>query len=216
MLVLASQSPRRREMFDRLGLDYIAVSSDADEVIKDTVTPEEYVKILAKRKAEAIIKASAGEGLCKSFLGEGIYSPSRDDYIIAADTVVALDGEIFGKPRDREDAYRMIASFSKREHFVYSGFAILHGEKLYSESVATRVVFRELSEGEIYYYIDKEKPYDKAGAYGIQEMAGVFISKIEGNFDNVVGLPLCDLELAMKREFSVSLFDFEKPNKALL
>jgi len=193
MLILASQSPRRREMFDRLGLDYKAMTSDADETITDSLAPAEYVKILALRKAKALSSAV-----------------SPDDYVIAADTVVALDGEIYGKPVDYADAFRMIANFSGKTHEVYTAFAIVKGEKNYAEAVATAVTFRTLSDNEIDYYIQKEAPYDKAGAYGIQELAGIFVEKIEGNFDNVVGLPLCQLETALKREFGLSLFAFAK------
>ena len=193
MLILASQSPRRREMFDRLGLDYKAMTSDADETITESLSPAEYVKTLALRKAKALSS-----------------SVSKDDYVIAADTVVALDGEIYGKPIDYADAFRMIASFSGKTHEVYTAFAIVRGERVYAEAVATAVTFRTLSDHEIDYYIQKEAPYDKAGAYGIQELAGIFVEKIEGNFDNVVGLPLCQLEVAMKQEFGVSLFSFAK------
>lgn len=193
MLILASQSPRRREMFDRLGLDYRALTSDADEHIEEALAPADYVKTLALRKAKALSSAV-----------------SEDDYVIAADTVVALDGEIYGKPVDYADAFRMISAFSGKTHEVYTAFAIVKGEKNYAEAVATAVTFRALSDQEIDYYIKKEAPYDKAGAYGIQELAGIFVEKIEGNFDNVVGLPLCQLETAMKREFGISLFSFAK------
>ena len=191
MLILASQSPRRREMFDRLQLTYTALSSDADETITQALTPQDYVKTLAVRKAEAI-------------------NAAEDDIVIAADTVVALDGVIYGKPKDYADAFAMIASFSGKTHKVFTAFAIKQGQKVYAEAVATAVSFRKLTDGEIDYYIQKEAPYDKAGAYGIQEMAGIFVEKIEGNFDNVVGLPLCQVETALKSEFATSLFAFAK------
>ena len=123
---------------------------------------------------------------------------------------VALDGEIYGKPTDHADAVRMINAFSGKTHEVYTAFAIKKGSLTYAEAVATKVTFRKLTDREIAYYIEKEKPYDKAGAYGIQEMAGIFVEKVDGNFDNVVGLPLCQLEVALKREFGISLFDFAK------
>lgn len=178
-------------MFDRLGLDYRALTSDADETITESLAPAEYVKTLALRKAKAL-------------------SSSADDVIVAADTVVALDHEIYGKPIDYADAFRMISAFSGRTHEVYTAFAIVKGEKSYVEAVATAVTFRALTDQEIDYYIKKEAPYDKAGAYGIQELAGIFVEKINGNFDNVVGLPLCQLETALKREFGITLFSFAK------
>ena len=191
MLILASQSPRRREMFDRLGLSYRAMTSDADETITEALSPADYVKTLALRKAYAL-------------------TASPDDFVVAADTVVALDGEIYGKPADYADAFRMISNFSGKTHEVYTAFAIVKDGKAYAEADATAVTFRPLTEREIDYYIQKESPYDKAGAYGIQELAGIFVEKIEGNFDNVVGLPLCQLESAFKREFGLSLFAFAK------
>ena len=191
MLILASQSPRRREMFDRLGVTYQALSTDADETIHEEMLPAEYVKTLALRKAEAAAKMAG-----------------KDDLIVAADTVVALGNDIYGKPKDYDDAFRMIATFSGKTHEVYTAFALIKDGKAYAEAVATAVTFRALSDHEIDYYIKKETPFDKAGAYGIQEMAGVFVEKIEGNFDNVVGLPLCQLEMALKANFSLSLFDF--------
>ncbi len=193
MLILASQSPRRREMFDRLALDYRAVSTEADETVNDRLPPAEYVKTLASRKAVAAASQA-----------------DKEDVIIAADTVVALGEAIYGKPRDYEDAFGMIRAFSGKTHAVYTAFAIATGGRVYTEAVATRVSFRELNESEIDYYITHEKPFDKAGAYGIQEMAGIFVEKIEGNFDNVVGLPLTQLEMALRREFAISLFNFAK------
>ena len=178
-------------MLDRLCLDYLATSADTDETVLDYESPAEYVKILAKRKGEAVLA-----------------SFDASDFIISADTVVALGNEIFGKPTDYEDALRMLKAFSGRAHKVYTAFAICHGGICYTEAVATDVVFRALSDREIAYYIEREKPYDKAGAYGIQEMAGIFVTEIHGSFDNVVGLPLTAVEEALRREFSVSLFDF--------
>lgn len=193
MLILASQSPRRREMFDRLGVSYLAESADTDETVTETVTPDEYVKILARRKGEAVLSLH-----------------SDDDYVVAADTVVAMGNTVYGKPVDFDDAFSMLKSFSGHTHAVYTGFAIFHGGRCYTEAVATEVVFRPLIDAEIRYYIEVEKPYDKAGAYGIQEMAGIFVREIRGSFDNVVGLPLTAVEEAFQREFGISLFDFAK------
>ena len=193
MLILASQSPRRREMLERLDIDYLATSTDTDETVIERVSPDEYVRILARRKGEALLS-----------------DYSQDDFILSADTVVALGDEIFGKPTDYADAFRMLKAFSGRAHKVYTAFAICHGGVCYTEAVATDVVFRPLSDAEIRYYIEREQPYDKAGAYGIQEMAGIFVKEIRGSFDNVVGLPLTAVEEAFRREFSTSLFDFVK------
>ncbi len=196
MLILASGSPRRKEMFDRLRLSYRVVTSGADETVEEPLAPAELVKTLAARKAGAAAPFSREE-----------------DVIVAADTVVAMKNKIYGKPRDAAEAHAMLAAFSGRTHQVYTGFAIRRAMKCHTESVVTQVTFRPLTDREIDRYIEEEKPFDKAGAYGIQEGAGIFVLSIEGSFDNVVGLPLTQLELALKREFSLSLFDFEAVGK---
>lgn len=193
-LILASASIRRRSMFSMLGLSYEVLSPDVDESVKDGTLPEDAVKIISRRKVASL-------------------NADPDDFAISADTVVALDGEIFGKPKDKDDALRMLRALSGRDHSVYTGFSIRHGNKIYTESVLTKVTFRALSEREINIYIDLCNPFDKAGAYGIQEFAGVFSEKIEGDINNVIGLPLCALETAMRREFSSSLFDFISSDK---
>lgn len=193
MLILASGSPRRKELLGGLSLNFRAVVSDIDESMTEPLAPEEYVRALAEKKARACT------GSC-----------SVDDYIISADTIVCKRGVIYGKPAGREEAYEMLREFSGGIHQVYTGFAVTHMEKVYSESVCTDVVFRELTDNEIYDYIDREKPYDKAGAYGIQEGAGIFVQRINGSYDNVVGLPVCALEEAFLREFGISLSSFRK------
>ncbi len=124
--------------------------------------------------------------------------------VLAADTVVALDGRILGKPGDREDAFRMLRSLSGRMHTVYTGMALRQGERSMTDCAEARVWFRELSDGEIRDYVDTGSPLDKAGAYGAQDMAALFVERIEGEFYTVVGLPLCRLG-QMLRAFGVSI-----------
>lgn len=191
MLILASGSPRRRELLEGLSLELKILPSDIDERIDEGLSPDDYVKTLSFKKA-------------KSCPG------SPEDYVIAADTVVYKDGRIYGKPKDRSDAFSMLKAFSDSVHQVYTGFTIAHMSRVYSESIRTDVYFRALSNSEIYDYIDREAPYDKAGAYGIQEGAGLFVQKIDGSYDNVVGLPLCALEEALLKNFGLSLSSFRK------
>ena len=193
MLILASTSARRREMFARLGLDFQALDAGVDEHVDTFASPADYVLTLAKRKAAAVI---------------GRFSPA--DLVVAADTVVSCDGVIFGKPRDAADAHAMLAKLSGRGHEVLTAFAIGHGGALFAEAVTTEVFFRPLSAEEIDGYIRREAPFDKAGGYGIQESAGFFVSRMSGSFDNVVGLPLAQLELALRRVFGLSLLDYQK------
>ena len=160
-LILASKSPRRRQMFDSLGLDYEAITTSVDESYKGKIVPSRLVEILSLRKAEAV-------------------KADRDDIVIASDTVVALDNRIFGKPSDRREAYEMMRALSGSVHKVYSGHAILRGDKRVSGYVATKVKFRDLTDDEINAYIDTDEPYDKAGGYGIQENGGFFVAAING------------------------------------
>lgn len=175
-VVLASGSPRRREILDRSGIAHeVMVSSCSEET--DETEPAAYVKELALRKA-LDVKNRAG----------------ADALVLAADTVVALDDEILGKPADETDAENMLKSLSGRFHEVYSGVAILfpNGEKEVFSN-CTRVYVRPLTKEQIKEYIDTKEPMDKAGAYGIQGGFGLYIERIDGDYLNVVGLPVSEL-----------------------
>ena len=174
--ILASASPRRKEILENLGLEFTVITSDADES-SDLTDPEELTKELAKRKGQAV-----AELLSDKLDGETV--------IISADTVVCCDGEILGKPRDRSDAERMIRMLSGKAHTVTSGVALIYNGKAYSCAATTRVFFDELDEDFINNYINSAEPYDKAGSYAIQGKAAPVISKIDGCYFNVVGLPV--------------------------
>lgn len=189
-LILASKSPRRRAFFDMLSLDYEAVSPDVDESVEKSLTPSEAVKAIASKKA----LACEGKGR----------------FVIAADTVVVLDGKILGKPQDRKDAKKMLTSYSGRSHEVITGFATVCDGKIFSAATSTKVYFKKLSDLEIENYLDTDEPYDKAGAYGIQGIAGMYVERIEGDYNNVVGLPLCDLDSLMLEKFGFGLTYFQK------
>ncbi len=118
---------------------------------------------------------------------------SPDSLILAADTVVVLDGKVLGKPRDEEDAFRMLRALSGKKHTVYTGMALRQGERSMTDYASADVWFRELTDGEIRAYIATGSPLDKAGAYGAQDMAALFVERIEGEFYTVVGLPICRL-----------------------
>ncbi len=185
-LVLASKSPRRREILSMVTSDFEVRVSGADEIIPDGTDVFDVPACLAKIKAETV-------------------EADSDEIIIGCDTVVICEGEILGKPKDKADAIKMLKTFSGREHYVVSGIAIKHGEKLYTDSETTVVKMRELTDEEISVYVERDNPVDKAGAYGIQEMAGAFVEYIKGDFYNVVGLPLCKLVTVLKNEFGVTL-----------
>lgn len=176
-IILASASPRRRELLGMICHDFSVVVSECEEIVSSTV-PEEVTIELSKQKAQAVAAGRA------------------DAVVIGADTVVSMDGEILGKPKDREDACRMLRMLSGRTHQVSTGVTILQTgpdadvrwESSFAETTLVHVA--PLSERELRSYLDTDEPYDKAGAYGIQGMFGKFISGIEGDYNNVVGLPV--------------------------
>ena len=172
MIVLASGSPRRKSLLESIGLDFTVYTPDVDESHK----PDEEPSGLCRR-----LKAKAG----------AVAYP--DDVIIAADTIVVIDGEILGKPSGREDAARMLRKLSGREHEVITGVSVAHEGRVSTEDVHTLVKFRELSEAEILAYLETGEPFDKAGAYAVQGKGALLIEGINGDYYNVVGLPLCTL-----------------------
>lgn len=190
-IILASGSPRRHEILRDAGIPHSIQPTSADETLPEGISPRDAVTTLARRKAAAAVKA---------------LSPEKGrDVIIAADTLVACGSMIFGKPRDRDDAYRMISAMAGGCHSVYTGVCVTDGETVLTEAEESVVFMRDAEDAEIYSYIDRYAPYDKAGAYGIQEAAGLFVSRIEGDYTNIVGLPLCRTGLMLKK-FGVKLF----------
>lgn len=173
VLVLASASPRRREILSAAGISYIVRPSDIDETVFSGTEPRLGVQLLAAAKAAAAAK-------------------NKDEIILGADTVVVLDGQVLGKPRDAADAVRMLRMLSGRTHAVYTGVALISAKDGRMKTICeeTRVTFRALSEEEILAYVKTGEPMDKAGAYGIQGKGGALVEKTEGDFQNVVGLPL--------------------------
>jgi septum formation protein len=173
-LVLASQSPRRRELLEVLGIPFSVVVSAADETVQPGESPEDYVVRVARAK------------------GEEVASRVRHSLVLSADTVVTIDGEILGKPTDRDDAIRMLEKLSGREHAVYTAICLIDQSagKMRVGLDRTRVWFSPMTRPEILDYIDRENVMDKAGAYAIQGFASVYIPKIEGSYSNVMGLPL--------------------------
>ena len=176
-LVLASASPRRKELLEMLGLSGFDVipAPGGEEKPPAGLSPAETVRYIALGKARSVAAIRP------------------DDTVIAADTLVFLGDEHLGKPADEEDARRMLRALSGRGHTVYTGIAVISGGVEKTRAVATDVFFRELSEDEIERYVESGEPMDKAGAYGAQGRAAVFIRRIDGDFFNVVGLPLCAL-----------------------
>ncbi|MEY8427657.1 Maf family protein [Lachnospiraceae bacterium 46-15] len=183
-IILASASPRRRELLTQAGIVFTVKVSDAEEIITENA-PDKVVKELALLKAKAVAETE------------------EDALVIGADTIVAAEGNILGKPHSREEAFSMLSMLQGKTHQVYTGVALITKEagkekqEVFAEK--TDVTFYPMTEKEIWGYIDTGEPMDKAGSYGIQGRAAVYIEKISGDYNNVVGLPVAKLYQALKK-----------------
>lgn len=182
-IILASQSPRRQQLLKELGLEFTISIKEVDEFYPQHLQREEIPVYLAQLKAKAFEN-----------------SISENQLVITADTIVWLNNQVLGKPADYDDAYKMLQSLSGNTHTVYTGVCLKSLQKETSFWAQTHVHFKELSHNEITYYLNTHKPYDKAGAYGIQEWIGyIGIEHIEGSYFNVMGLPVQKLYEQLKR-----------------
>ena len=183
-IILASNSPRRRELLAGLDLDFeVKVIKGIDESYPETLAPEKVAQYIAAKKADAYVPAI-----------------HEDDLVITADTVVIVDNDILGKPHDESEAKAMLRRISGRSHQVVTGVCLVTKDKRREFSVSTDVTFRSLSESEIDYYVSHYRPFDKAGAYGIQEWIGyVGVTGLNGSYFNVMGLPVQRIYAELQR-----------------
>lgn len=179
-VILASQSPRRKELMGLFHIPFTIQVPDADETMDPNASAAEAVALVSRRKAEAVKR-------------------NADDVVIAADTIVVCDGQILGKPKDEADAFRMLQLLSGRDHQVMTGMTVLRGDRCLSHTEVTHIHFRKLSEKEISAYIATKEPMDKAGSYGIQGGAALFAEHMVGDYYNVMGLPVCRLGLLLRQ-----------------
>lgn len=176
-IILASQSPRRRQLLEQMGFDnFLVRPAKGEELLDLALSPAQLVESLSQQKAAEIAAQAQG-----------------DDLILAADTVVAVEGQVLGKPRSTEEAREMLSRLSGRWHTVYTGLTVCRSGRTVTEHEATQVRFRTLSPEEISAYIATGEPMDKAGAYGIQGYGALLVEGIQGDYFNVVGLPVCRL-----------------------
>ena len=178
-LILASQSPRRRELLGLTGLDFIVRVADIDETMDPKKAPFDEVARVSRAKALAV-------------------SREADDVVIAADTIVVCGGEVLGKPKDEDDAFRILSLLSGRHHEVMTGMTVVCGSKTITHTEVTKIHFRQLHPDEIRAYIASGEPMDKAGAYGIQGGAALFADQMEGDYYKVMGLPVCALGMILR------------------
>ena len=178
MYILASQSPRRKWLMERdISPLFKVVVSNADEHFPHELTdPKDIVKFIAKEKGEIVAK------------------DYPDDVVISADTIVVIDNKILGKPKDKDDAFKMLRTLSGREHIVYTGYAIFKDRKIVNKVVETRVIFNELSDQFIWDYIATGSPMDKAGAYGFQDKDFPVVNHVIGSVENVIGFPTKEIK----------------------
>lgn len=172
-IILASKSPRRQELLSKTGIEFDVVLKEVDESFPEGLQPAEVAIYIAEKKAKAFDETL-----------------EENDIVLTADTIVCVDNKILGKPEDEDHAFEMLSLLSGRKHEVITGVAFLQNHKIYSFAETTEVYFLSLSKKEIEYYIKTYQPFDKAGAYGIQEWIGLAgIERIDGSYTNVVGLP---------------------------
>ena len=186
--ILASQSPRRQQLLRQIGIaDFEIIVPDADETYDPALSPEQIVSSISRKKAEAVRPLA------------------KDALVIAADTMVFLDGLRLGKPKTQEEAREMLTALSGRTHHVCTGVTVCRGPQVFTESETTSVTFRPLTGWEIARYVLTGEPMDKAGSYGVQGLGALFVEHIDGDYFNVMGLPLCRLGRMLER-FGVDPF----------
>ncbi len=179
-VTLASQSPRRKELLRLITDDFSVITADVDETVDHALPVHETVMNLARKKALAVAEKH------------------KESIVIGADTVVVLGDKILGKPRNREHAYEMLKALSGNTHMVLTGVCIAHNESIKSFYVSSNVKFYDLTDEEIIAYIETGEPDDKAGAYGIQGKGSLLVEKIDGDYFNIVGLPVAELNRKLK------------------
>lgn len=182
-IILASASPRRKQLLKQIGLDFEIIPSNIEEKLNPRYKPQRQAEILSLQKAKAV----AGK--------------IKNGVVIGADTFIYLENDMIGKPKDEKDAERILKKLSGKVHYVITGFTLIDTEsnRTVTKSEVTKVWFRRVNDKEIKSFIKKEHPLDKAGAYAINELAAVFIERIEGDYFNIVGLPLFALTKELKK-----------------
>ena len=196
-IILASSSPRRKEILETVGVSFRVVTSEADESVPEALAPDGVVCEIAGRKCEAVLERLKREG--------GLQDKTL---VIACDTVVVYEGMVIGKPLDEAHAILTLGVLSDSWHSVYSGLAVYYKGRTVTRAARTDVKFRELSEREIMAYAQSGEPMGKAGSYAIQMKGASFVERIEGEFNNVVGLPLVTLLALLREEFGIAPDDF--------
>jgi septum formation protein len=187
-IILASASPRREELLEGIGIKFDVVPSDVDEDSLGGEIPRDHVLRLSKKKGVAVSRVNPNA------------------WVLGADTIVTIDGEVLGKPETQKEAKEMLTKLSGRKHKVITGFAVVKDTNvIISDAVESTVLFKEILEDEMNWYVKTEEPYDKAGGYAVQGMAALFVREIHGSYTNVIGLPLAEVVEALKKVGALKL-----------
>ncbi len=189
MIILASKSPRRKDMLNMLGVEYICAPADTDETVVEGMTPQQAVCEFSLRKALAVADKA-----------------KQEDVVLGMDTMVYSNGTLLGKPADKNDAYRMLKLLSGSRHTVYTGYTVIYGNETVTDYVATDVYFLPLTDDDINGYIATGEPMDKAGAYGIQGKGSLFIERISGDYFSVLGFPVSAVFSTVKKLTGKSIY----------
>lgn len=192
-VILASKSPRRCELMQQAGFVFDIEPSDKEEIIT-SILPKDIVEELSRQKALDVYKKH----------------DNKDILVIGADTIVSVDNKILGKPKTKQEAYEMLKTLSGRTHEVYTGVCFATNKKIHTFNECTKVTFYEMTDNEIWSYVNTNDPMDKAGAYGIQGKCAIYIKEINGDYNNVVGLPISRLYHELKSFFNIRGEEFEK------
>jgi len=192
-VILASKSPRRCEFMQQAGFVFDIEPSDKEEIIT-SILPKDIVEELSRQKALDVYKKH----------------DNKDILVIGADTIVSVDNKILGKPKTKQEAYEMLKTLSGRTHEVYTGVCFATNKKIHTFNECTKVTFYEMTDNEIWSYVNTNDPMDKAGAYGIQGKCAIYIKEINGDYNNVVGLPISRLYHELKSFFNIRGEEFEK------
>lgn len=195
--ILASASPRRVELLSLMGLPFEIMPSEIDETFVSGESPQEHVVRLSSEKARLV-------SLC-----------NPDAWVLGADTIVTINGEVLGKPSTPQEARQMLCKLSGREHTVFTGFTVVNQSLnvIVSDAVKSSVLFRKITEDEKTWYVNSKEPYDKAGGYAVQGMGAFFIKEIKGSYTNVMGLPLSEVVDVMKRIGAIEFIGADKDVK---
>ncbi|MBI3797465.1 MAG: septum formation inhibitor Maf [Deltaproteobacteria bacterium] len=193
-LILASASPRRRELLQRIGVVFVVIPSDTSEAAQPGELAQEYALRVASEKAQDVAQRHPGI------------------WVLGADTIVEIDGEVLGKPRDAADGQRMLSKLSGRTHRVMTAFALLDGDSRVRmrQVVTSRVTFKPLSAAQIGEYLATGEPFDKAGAYAVQGVGASLVERVEGSYTNIVGLPMAEVQAALR---AVGLLNHQEAHK---